>query len=56
MKEQTPSTKIVDINMPFWSLVSFMVKASIAAIPAFIILVMIYMIVAAVIGGAISAA
>ena len=55
MKEQTPATRIVDINMPFWSLVGFMVKAAIAAIPAFIILVMIYMIVGAVIGGVIAA-
>ena len=31
--------KIVDIDMPFWSMVGFMVKAAIAAIPAFMILV-----------------
>ncbi len=29
---------IVDIQMPFWSMVIFMVKAAIASIPAFIIL------------------
>jgi hypothetical protein len=29
---------IVDIKMPFWSMVTFMVKATIAAIPAMIIL------------------
>jgi hypothetical protein len=29
---------ITDIKMPFWSMVIFMVKASIASIPAFIIL------------------
>ncbi len=29
---------IVDIKMPFWSMVVFMVKAAIASIPAFIIL------------------
>lgn len=29
---------IVDIRMPFWSMVVFMVKAAIASIPAFIIL------------------
>lgn len=29
---------IVDIRMPFWSMVVFMVKATIAAIPAMIIL------------------
>jgi uncharacterized membrane protein (DUF4010 family) len=30
---------VVDIKMPFWSMVTFMVKWSIAAIPAIIILV-----------------
>jgi hypothetical protein len=30
--------RIVDIEMPFWSMVVFMVKAAIAFIPAFIIL------------------
>ena len=29
---------VVDIKMPFWSMVIFMVKAAIAAIPAVIIL------------------
>ncbi len=29
---------IVDIRMPFWSMVVFMVKAAIASIPAFLIL------------------
>jgi len=29
---------IVDIRMPFWSMVVFLVKLSIAAIPAFVIL------------------
>ena len=29
---------IVDIEMPFWSMVIFMVKATIASIPAMIIL------------------
>jgi hypothetical protein len=32
---------VVDINIPFWSMVTFMVKGSIAAIPAFIILTII---------------
>ena len=38
--EQNNSTKvtIIDIQMPFWSMVVFMVKAVIASIPAFIIL------------------
>ena len=29
---------IVDIRMPFWSMVVFLVKLSIASIPAFVIL------------------
>jgi len=32
------NVNIVDIDMPFWSMVSFMVKAAIAAIPAIFIL------------------
>ena len=40
---QIPATRvdIVDIRMPFWSMVMFMVKAAIAFIPAFIILAVI---------------
>lgn len=34
---------VVDIKMPFWSMVVFMVKWSIAAIPAIIILVVVGM-------------
>ena len=34
----TNLVNIVDIKMPFWSMVVFMVKAAIASIPAFIIL------------------
>ena len=36
--------KIGDINMPFWSLVGFIVKASIAAIPAYIIVLIVIVI------------
>lgn len=42
---------IVDVQMPFMSMVTFMVKAAIAAIPAFIILASITLI----IGGVITA-
>lgn len=35
------SVAVVDIKIPFWSMVIIMVKASIAAIPAFIILTII---------------
>lgn len=34
----TSQVHITDIKVPFWSMVIFMVKASIASIPAFIIL------------------
>ena len=42
---------IVDVKMPFWSMVVFMVKWVIASIPAFIILTIIGAIVIAVLGG-----
>jgi hypothetical protein len=42
---------IVNIKMPFWSMVAFMVKASIAFIPAFIILSIIGSFVFALLGG-----
>jgi hypothetical protein len=39
MEDNKPTqVQITDIKMPFWSMVIFMVKASIASIPAFIIL------------------
>ena len=42
---------IVDIKMPFWSMIVFMVKASLASIPALIILAIIYAVLAAIFGG-----
>ena len=42
MDNNTNLVNIVDIKMPFWSMVVFMVKASIASIPAFIILSIIF--------------
>lgn len=42
---------VVDIHMPFWSMVTFMVKWSIASIPAILILVVLFAIIAAVLGG-----
>lgn len=42
---------IVDVKMPFLSMVVFMVKAAIAAIPAFIILSIIAAIMFAILGG-----
>lgn len=52
MSETTNSHVVItDIKMPFISMVIFMVKAAIAAIPAFIILAIIGAIVAGVLGG-----
>lgn len=51
MEENVNQVRIIDIKMPFWSMVIFMVKASIASIPAFIILSIIGTIVFSVIGG-----
>ena len=42
---------IVDIKMPFWSMVRFMVKVTIASIPAMIILSILYLMFALVFGG-----
>jgi hypothetical protein len=42
---------IVDIKMPFWSMVVFMVKAALASIPAFIILTIIFAALSAIFGG-----
>lgn len=42
---------IVDIRMPFWSMVVFMVKAALASIPAIIILGIIFSILGAIFGG-----
>ena len=41
---------VVDIKMPFWSIVVFMVKASIAAIPAIIILTLVGSLVMSILG------
>ncbi|WP_029407839.1 hypothetical protein [Thiomicrorhabdus sp. Milos-T2] len=43
--------KITDIKMPFWSMVMFMVKVSIASIPAIIILWVIFTLLAAIFSG-----
>ena len=55
MSEQnTQSVVVTDIRMPFWSMVVFMIKWAVAAIPAIIILAVIGSLVAAVLGGAFS--
>ena len=43
---------VIDIQMPFWSMVMFMVKVAIASIPAFIILSVIGGMVAGLLSGA----
>jgi hypothetical protein len=42
---------VVDMNMPFWSMVEFMVKWAIASIPAFIILAILGFILSSVFAG-----
>jgi hypothetical protein len=46
---------IVDIKMPFWSMVVFMVKATLASIPALIILTIISLILVALSAGILAA-
>jgi hypothetical protein len=49
--ENNNQVVITDVKMPFMSMVVFMVKAAIAAIPALIILAVLGVIVTAVFGG-----
>ena len=51
MESHGNEVTVVDIKMPFWSMVVFMVKWSIAAIPALLILVVLGMILAGFLGG-----
>jgi len=51
MKDEYQKVVVTNIQMPFWSLVVFMVKAAIAFIPAFIILVIIGMLVIGILKG-----
>ena len=48
MNELNNRVTVVDIQMPFWSMVAFMVKAAIASIPAIIILTILFAIVTAI--------
>ena len=43
------SVSIIDIRIPFWRLVAFFVKATIAVIPAAIIVAIIYVLIAGVV-------
>lgn len=47
---QPTAVVVKNISMPFWSMVGFMVKWSIASIPAFIILFVIFVVLSAVFG------
>ena len=49
--ENTTQIVVTDIRMPFWSMVVFMIKWAIAAIPALIILAIIGGIATAILGG-----
>ena len=48
MNEVNNRVTVIDIQMPFWSMVVFMVKAAIASIPAIIILSILFAIVMAI--------
>ena len=49
--ENHSEVTIVDVKMPFGSMVVFMVKAAIAAIPAVIILMVIFTVLGLIFGG-----
>lgn len=49
-KTSVHKVQIENINMPFWSLVGFMVKISLATIPALIILSIVIAILAGILG------
>lgn len=49
-KRELQMVVVTDIDMPFWSMVGFMIKLGIAALPAFFIIFMVYTFVLAVIG------
>jgi hypothetical protein len=51
METENPTRVVVtDIRMPFWSMVVFMVKWAIAAIPAFLILIVIWAVIMGLLG------
>ena len=51
MNAQNSEVVAIDVRMPFWSMVIFMVKWSIAAIPAILILVVLLAIIGGIFGG-----
>lgn len=50
MTDSSPSTVITDIRIPFWRLTLFLIKLSLAAIPATIVVFAILFVIAAIIG------
>lgn len=48
------NVRIVDIHMPFWSMIVFMIKWAIAALPALLILLFFGAAVAGLLGGVMS--
>jgi hypothetical protein len=54
MMEDKQKVVVTDVHIPFGSMVSLMVKWSLAAIPAAIILFLIYMVLAALFGSCMS--
>ncbi|HVB50054.1 MAG TPA: hypothetical protein VNE59_11905 [Burkholderiales bacterium] len=52
MSNDAREVVVVDVKIPFWSMVVLLVKWAIAAIPAFIILIVLSALVSALLGGA----
>lgn len=50
-KPEIQSVKVIDIDMPFWSMMNFMVKWALAAIPAMLILMVFGTVVVVALGG-----
>jgi hypothetical protein len=50
-EEERQEVVVVDIDMPFWSMVRFMIKWAIASIPAIIVLIVLFSLVMALISG-----
>ncbi|MHC1726404.1 MAG: hypothetical protein AB9866_10405 [Syntrophobacteraceae bacterium] len=51
MNVERDEVVVVDVKMPFWSMVVFMVKWAVASIPALIILTVIFSVVIGLLGG-----
>ena len=49
--ETSQEVIVTDINMPFWSMVRFMIKWAVASIPAIIVLMLLFSVLTAVVSG-----